>query len=159
MTNSWVKNFGKKRSNDKQLDKKKKIKYFAKNEFFSFRLLAVCTPFLFLPLKRFELKWILRSVKRQKHPSMNLSFQGEYLAERDKRLQYISGFSGFAGYAVVTKTAAALWTTDQYHSLADHQLDCNWELMKLGDPGVSIWVSISISKKLNLPKVYFYFFV
>lgn len=69
--------------------------------------------------------------------SLNESLlQGEFLAERDKRLQYISGFSGPYGYAVVTRSKAAFWTDFRYYDQADEQLDCNWILMKLGDPGV-----------------------
>lgn len=61
--------------------------------------------------------------------------QGEFLAERDKRLQYISGFSGPYGYAVVTRTKAAFWTDFRFYDQADQQLDCNWILMKLGEAG------------------------
>ena len=37
------------------------------------------------------------------------SHQSEYIAEADKRLKWISGFSG-TGFAAVTKDNAALWT-------------------------------------------------
>lgn len=68
--------------------------------------------------------------------SIGSLFQGEFLAERDKRLQYISGFSGPYGYAVVTKNKAAFWTDFRYYDQADQQLDCNWILMKIGEVGV-----------------------
>lgn len=58
------------------------------------------------------------------------------MADRDKRLQYISGFSGTSGFAVVTRSKAALWTDVRYHVQADEQLDCNWFLMRQGDPEV-----------------------
>ena len=38
------------------------------------------------------------------------SHQSEYIAEADKRLKWISGFSGSSGFAVITKDKAALWT-------------------------------------------------
>ncbi len=38
------------------------------------------------------------------------SHQSEYIAEADKRLKWISGFSGSSGFAVITKEKAALWT-------------------------------------------------
>ena len=38
------------------------------------------------------------------------SHQSEYIAEADKRLKWISGFSGSSGFAVVTNENAALWT-------------------------------------------------
>ncbi|XP_039278158.1 probable Xaa-Pro aminopeptidase P isoform X1 [Nilaparvata lugens] len=59
--------------------------------------------------------------------------QSEYVADRDKRLQFISGFSGSAGIAVITATKAALWTDGRYHSQADNQLSCDWMLMGRGD--------------------------
>ena len=41
-------------------------------------------------------------------------FQSEYLAACDKRRQFISGFTGSAGTAVVTLNQAALWTDGRY---------------------------------------------
>lgn len=38
------------------------------------------------------------------------SHQSEYIAEADKRLKWISGFSGSSGFAVITKEKAAFWT-------------------------------------------------
>ena len=42
--------------------------------------------------------------------------QSEYVAECDKRRQFLTGFTGSAGTAVVTRTAAALWTDGRYHT-------------------------------------------
>jgi len=60
----------------------------------------------------------------------------EYIAPKDDRLQWISGFSGSAGTAVVTEDKAALWTDGRYFEQAENQLDCNWQLMKIGESGV-----------------------
>ncbi|ROT63460.1 hypothetical protein C7M84_018672 [Penaeus vannamei] len=60
----------------------------------------------------------------------------EYVADADKRRQYISGFSGSAGTAVVTLEQQALWTDGRYFLQADDELDCNWLLMKGGIDGV-----------------------
>ena len=38
------------------------------------------------------------------------SHQSEYIADADKRLKWISGFSGSSGFAAITKEKAALWT-------------------------------------------------
>ena len=38
------------------------------------------------------------------------SHQSEYIATADKRLKWISGFSGSSGFAAITKDKAALWT-------------------------------------------------
>ncbi|KAI1898111.1 hypothetical protein AGOR_G00068980 [Albula goreensis] len=54
----------------------------------------------------------------------------EYIAERDNRLAWISGFTGSAGTAVVTKTRAVLWTDSRYWVQAERQMDCNWELVR-----------------------------
>ncbi|XP_072018663.1 xaa-Pro aminopeptidase 1-like [Amphiura filiformis] len=62
--------------------------------------------------------------------------QSEYIAERDKRRKYISGLSGSAGLAIVTAEKAALWTDSRYWLQADMELDCNWLLMKSGEPDV-----------------------
>lgn len=48
------------------------------------------------------------------------------------RRAYISGFSGSAGTAVVTRDAAYLWTDGRYFLQAENQLDTNWTLMRAG---------------------------
>lgn len=60
--------------------------------------------------------------------------QNEYLASCDLRREFISGFSGSAGTAIVTDTLAALWTDGRYFLQAEKQLDSNWTLMKHGLP-------------------------
>ncbi|XP_074615236.1 xaa-Pro aminopeptidase 1-like isoform X2 [Acropora palmata] len=60
--------------------------------------------------------------------------QNEYLASCDLRREFISGFSGSSGTAVVTETKAALWTDGRYYLQAESQLDSNWILMKDGLP-------------------------
>uniref|UniRef100_A0A8C0ECZ4 X-prolyl aminopeptidase 2 n=1 Tax=Bubo bubo TaxID=30461 RepID=A0A8C0ECZ4_BUBBB len=52
----------------------------------------------------------------------------EYIAERDSRLGWLTGFTGSAGTGVVTQDKAALWTDSRYWTQAERQLDCNWEL-------------------------------
>ena len=60
----------------------------------------------------------------------------EYVREKDKRRGFISGFSGSAGTAVVTLSAAALWTDGRYFLQAEKELDCNWILQRSGIKGV-----------------------
>lgn len=43
------------------------------------------------------------------------SHQSEYIAPRDRRRQFISGFTGSAGTVVVTETEALLWTDGRYY--------------------------------------------
>ncbi|KAF2894515.1 hypothetical protein ILUMI_11643 [Ignelater luminosus] len=70
--------------------------------------------------------------------------QTSYVSESDKRRQYISGFSGSLGDALITKTEALLWTDGRYHLQADDELDCNWILMKEGNanvPSITEWLN------------------
>lgn len=60
----------------------------------------------------------------------------EYLSNADKRIEFISGFTGSAGTVVITLDNAALWTDGRYHAQAAEELDENWLLMKKGTPGV-----------------------
>ncbi|KAM9356538.1 xaa-Pro aminopeptidase 2 [Symphorus nematophorus] len=52
----------------------------------------------------------------------------EYIAPRDARVAFMTGFTGSAGTAVVTQTKATLWTDSRYWVQAERQMDCNWEL-------------------------------
>lgn len=61
---------------------------------------------------------------------MDDEHQSEYVAPEDKRVQFISGFSGSAGTAVVTMEKAGLWTDGRYFLQAEAELDCNWILKK-----------------------------
>lgn len=54
----------------------------------------------------------------------------EYIAPRDARMTFMTGFKGSAGTAVVTANKAALWTDSRYWVQAEREMDCNWELQK-----------------------------
>ncbi|XP_071167709.1 LOW QUALITY PROTEIN: xaa-Pro aminopeptidase 1-like [Mytilus edulis] len=60
--------------------------------------------------------------------------QSEYIAPCDCRREFVSGFSGSAGTAVITNDKAALWTDGRYYLQAEKQIDSNWILMKDGLP-------------------------
>ncbi|KAK3418565.1 hypothetical protein EUGRSUZ_H04494 [Eucalyptus grandis] len=62
--------------------------------------------------------------------------QSEFIAECYTRRAYISGFTGSAGTAVVTKDKAALWTDGRYFLQAENQLNSSWILMRAGNLGV-----------------------
>ncbi|CAN8071692.1 unnamed protein product [Agarophyton chilense] len=47
---------------------------------------------------------------------------------------FVSGFTGSAGTALVTLEDAYLWTDGRYFLQAEKQLDSNWKLMKAGLP-------------------------
>ena len=71
--------------------------------------------------------------------------QSEYVAEHWKGREFISGFTGSAGTAVVTMNSAALWTDSRYFIAADEQLrDTEFKLMKLkvaGTPTIAEWIN------------------
>ena len=59
----------------------------------------------------------------------------EYVAPHFQCRQWISGFDGSAGTAVVTLTAAALWTDSRYFLAATQQLEGTpFRLMREGEP-------------------------
>lgn len=61
---------------------------------------------------------------------------GEYVPEHWKGRQWISGFNGSAGTAVVTLEDAAVWTDSRYFIAAEEQLHgTEFKLMKDGMPG------------------------
>ena len=91
----------------------------------------------------------LREVMRREHlsafvfPSTD-PHQGEYVPDHWKGREFISGFNGSAGTAVVTLTSAALWTDSRYFIAAADQLKgTEYQLMKLkieGTPTIAEWI-------------------
>ena len=67
------------------------------------------------------------------------SHSSEYIAPCDARREYITGFTGSAGCAVITQEKAALATDGRYFSQATKQLDGNWLLLKQGLQDVPTW--------------------
>lgn len=75
----------------------------------------------------------------------------EYLPDRWKGREWISGFDGSAGTAVVTMTSAALWTDSRYFIAAEDQLKgTEFQLMKLkmpGTPTIAQWIGQELREK------------
>ncbi len=71
--------------------------------------------------------------------------QGEYVPEHWQTRQWISGFDGSAGTAVVTLDDAALWTDSRYFIAAEQQLEGTpFRLMKDGlpdTPTITEWLT------------------
>jgi Xaa-Pro aminopeptidase len=63
---------------------------------------------------------------------------------------YLTGFTGSAGCAVVTKDKAILSTDGRYFNQATKQLDSNWELLKQGMPDVLTWQEWSVATPIYL---------
>ena len=95
----------------------------------------------------------LREVMRREHlaacifPSTD-PHQSEYVADHWKGREWISGFNGSAGTAVVTLNSAALWTDSRYFLAAEEQLKgTEYQLMKLkieGTPTIAEWLGKEI---------------
>ena len=70
--------------------------------------------------------------------------QSEYTADCWKGREWISGFNGSAGTAVVTLKSAALWTDSRYFIAAEEQLKgTEYQLMKMkvdGTPTIAEWL-------------------
>ena len=63
--------------------------------------------------------------------------QSEYMADFWQARQWLTGFTGSAGTAVITKTAAILWTDFRYWIQAASQIKGSaFELFKQGEPDV-----------------------
>ena len=61
----------------------------------------------------------------------------EYISDADKRVEWLTGFTGSAGTAVVTADKALFWTDGRYFKQAAEQLKgTGFELMKMNEPGV-----------------------
>lgn len=73
--------------------------------------------------------------------------QSEYVSARDKRRDFVSGFTGSAGLALITMNGAFLWTDGRYFLQAAQQLSDQWKLMRMGeDPAVDIWMADNLPK-------------
>ena len=63
--------------------------------------------------------------------------QSEYVGDYFKSREYITGFTGSAGTALITKDEALLWTDGRYFLQAEIQLKgSEVKLMKTGEKGV-----------------------
>lgn len=63
----------------------------------------------------------------------------EYVAPCDERRQYLTGFTGSAGTAIVAFEWAELATDGRYFIQAAHQLNGEWKLRREGIAGVQPW--------------------
>ena len=91
----------------------------------------------------------LRELMKREHLSAFIfpstdAHQSEYVADHWRGREWISGFNGSAGTAVVTMKSAALWTDSRYFLAAEEQLeDTEYQLMRLkmeGTPTITEWL-------------------
>lgn len=62
--------------------------------------------------------------------------QSEYVSNSEARREFISGFTGSAGTALILQDKALLWTDGRYFLQASQELSSDWTLMKSGETGV-----------------------
>jgi Xaa-Pro aminopeptidase len=96
----------------------------------------------------------LRSVMRRERlaafifPSTD-PHNGEYVPDHWKGREWISGFNGSAGTAVVTLTSAALWTDSRYFLAAEQQLaETEFKLMRMRvetTPSIAEWLGSELA--------------
>lgn len=91
----------------------------------------------------------LRELMKREHLSAFIfpstdAHQSEYVADHWRGREWISGFNGSAGTAVVTIKSAALWTDSRYFLAAEEQLEgTEYQLMRLkmeGTPTIAEWL-------------------
>lgn len=91
----------------------------------------------------------LRELMKREHLSAFIfpstdAHQSEYVADHWRGREWISGFNGSAGTAVVTMKSAALWTDSRYFLAAEEQFeDTEYQLMRLkmeGTPTIAEWL-------------------
>ncbi|XP_044594219.1 probable Xaa-Pro aminopeptidase P isoform X2 [Cotesia glomerata] len=83
----------------------------------------------------------------------NDDHQSESVSPHDMRREFLTGFYGSAGEALVTLNKAVLWADGRYHLQADQQLDCNWILMKYGHkgvPSITEWLRNEFSNRTDV---------
>lgn len=96
----------------------------------------------------------LRALMEEKNIDMYIvpsadNHQSEYVGEHFKAREFITGFTGSAGTAVITKTEAGLWTDGRYFLQAEQQLEGSGvDLYRMGNPGVPTVLEF-IADKLN----------
>lgn len=91
----------------------------------------------------------LRELMKREHLSAFIfpstdAHQSEYVADHWRGREWISGFNGSVGTAVVTMKSAALWTDSRYFLAAEEQLKgTEYQLMRLkmeGTPTIAEWL-------------------
>lgn len=91
----------------------------------------------------------LRELMKREHLSAFIfpstdAHQSEYVADHWRGREWISGFNGSAGTAVVTMKSAALWSDSRYFLAAEEQLEgTEYQLMRLkmeGTPTIAEWL-------------------
>jgi Xaa-Pro aminopeptidase len=71
---------------------------------------------------------------------VNDEFMGEYVPDCAKRLEWLTGFSGSAGMAVVLKDKCAFFTDGRYTLQAETEVDAQYERYNSGEMSPEQWI-------------------
>ncbi len=72
-------------------------------------------------------------------------FQGEYIALHSERLKWLTGFTGSAGFAVITIKKAAFFTDGRYTLQAKEQISPSYELYNTVQKTPVEWIAENLS--------------
>lgn len=70
----------------------------------------------------------------------------EYVANYDKRVEWLTSFSGSNGIAILTQTEATLWTDSRYFLQAENELPKPWKLKKDPFSQIKVWLVANVPK-------------
>ncbi|KFB44673.1 AGAP004109-PA-like protein [Anopheles sinensis] len=77
--------------------------------------------------------------------------QSPFLMEADQRVQFLTGFTGSIGEAVVLQRTAALWTDDHFLAQADLEVNCAWKLFRKGErPTITDFLLSELSPNMRV---------
>lgn len=71
-------------------------------------------------------------------------FMGEYIPESESRLGWLTGFSGSAGTAVVTKDHAVFFTDGRYTLQAKDEVGGVYDIINIADKTVDAWLAANL---------------
>lgn len=67
----------------------------------------------------------------------------ENVHAHDRRIQYLTGFTGNLATLLVTNAESVLFTTSRYIAQADSETDCDWTLFVTNETvNLSDWISV-----------------
>lgn len=67
----------------------------------------------------------------------------EDVSDRDKRAQFISGFTGKIAHVIITLKTVALWTEERYLDQANSEMNCDWKIFSLkSEPSITSYILV-----------------
>ncbi|KAF6208294.1 hypothetical protein GE061_016748 [Apolygus lucorum] len=78
--------------------------------------------------------------------------QSSILAERDKRIQYISGFTGNKAMVILTQDKAAIWVDPYDAEQANEEVSCDWAIYtnSKSDVSIPLWIQMNLRARSRI---------